>query len=448
MPPAGITLVSKGGMDASKPTPAPSSKQAPASSSGYVHGSGQDEPNDDEDNVGGGGDFPDPSDDESGPANSNTGEETSEEESGTDDEVVAPTDCQNCAMLQVELEKTSKMCQAFLFTMEQGFHRMGEGTLASTSSLPDDRLELAQLAERLKIISSHANARIDMMIGNMSEYAFYICYGNTTKVIYMNAKHTIKKMKEKALVAFGIAKSNVKMFDFIFNFGHRSYHRQRGNPWFHKGEVMQKELNRMKVWNIFNHTVKLDMKLAGGLAGGGTRVKNNALKEHAMSFKKGLMKEHAEKAKSITVNELPNALKEASTLLNELYEKLEPHPSDTFAKLLSTMSPEELQKCLDAFKTHKPEPRIAKLCEIVMKHHLPKLYGIKADYDHVMQSVATFFDLMITSAYAKSDMEWNWAKAKKDIGHMKELKDMRIASTMDSPADVLANAMANTHMSD
>eukprot|EP00438_Fugacium_kawagutii_P016670 Skav229380 [mRNA] locus=scaffold584:173202:174257:- [translate_table: standard] len=351
-------------------------------------------------------------------------------------------------MLEVELEKTGKMCQAFLFTMQQGFHRMDEGTLASTSSLPDDRLELAMLIERLKVISSHASCKKAMMIGHMTEYAFYISYGNSTKVIYMNAKDTVKKMKVKALVAYGIAKSNVKMFDFVFNHGHFPYHRRRGNPFFRKGEVMEQNLNRMRIHNIFADTFKLDMVPKGGLAGGGAKVKNNALKEHAMSFKRGVMKEHADKAKTITVNELPVALAEASALLNELYEKLEPHPADTFAKLLATMSPEELQKCLDAFKTHKPETRITKLCEIVMKHHLPKLYGIKADYEHVMQSVATFFDLMMTSAYASPSMEWNWTKAKKDIGHMKELKEMRAASSMDNPVDALANAMANTHMSD
>ena len=34
-----------------------------------------------------------------------------------------------------------------------------------------------------------------------------------------------------------------------------------------------------------------------------------------------------------------------------------------------------------------------------------------------------FFDVMMTSAFMKADMEWDWQKVKKVLTHMKELKD-------------------------
>lgn len=187
--------------------------------------------------------------------------------------------------------------------------------------------------------------------------------------------------------------------------------------------------------------------------GGGkkTGVKNAMLKEHTMTYKRGVMTQQAEKARSVVIAEFPEVLNKASIMLNDLYQKLEPHPRDTFAKLIAPLSIAQLDACLDCFKSNKVDTRIAKLSDVVMKHHLPKLYGIRDEYEHVLRAVGTFFDLMLTSSYARDDMEWDWASARKAISHTKELKELRastpaLASTDDVAA--LTAEMQNTRMTD
>ena len=44
---------------------------------------------------------------------------------------------------------------------------------------------------------------------------------------------------------------------------------------------------------------------------------------------------------------------------------------------------------------------------------------------NVFDVMMNFFDAMMTSAFMKADMEWDWQKVKKVLTHMKELKETR-----------------------
>lgn len=182
---------------------------------------------------------------------------------------------------------------------------------------------------------------------------------------------------------------------------------------------------------------------------------NPQLKQHTMAFKDAIMKEKAERAKSIRVDDLEEVLKKSSEFLNQLYAKLHPNPKDTFAKLISTMPIEKLEACIECFKSNKTETRIHKLCAIIMKHHIPRLYTIKEEFDHALDAVETFFDLLMSASFMGNELQWGWNDAKVALTHMRDMKKSRVvmadASSLTDASgsdgvNALTAALENTRM--
>eukprot|EP00434_Breviolum_minutum_P021124 symbB.v1.2.018637.t1/scaffold1496.1/size115469/1 len=182
---------------------------------------------------------------------------------------------------------------------------------------------------------------------------------------------------------------------------------------------------------------------------------NPQLKQHTMAFKDAIMKEKAERAKSIRVDDLEEVLKKSSEFLNQLYAKLHTNPKDTFAKLISTMPIEKLEACIECFKSNKTETRIHKLCAIIMKHHIPRLYTIKEEFDHALDAVQTFFDLLMSASFMGNDLQWGWNDAKVALTHMRDMKKSRVvmadASSLTDASgsdgvNALTTALENTRM--
>ena len=79
--------------------------------------------------------------------------------------------------MRVEVSRASQMSQAMCITMLQGLHRQGEAEIV-LKELPDDRLELSQLLETLKAITTRAECKKRGMIDILTEIAVYVKWNN------------------------------------------------------------------------------------------------------------------------------------------------------------------------------------------------------------------------------------------------------------------------------
>ena len=329
---------------------APSSSDAPprdvpeTSSFDAGDGSSGDE-NDDLNQAGGGGDGS-PSNNGSEGSDEDDIEEVSEEESGTDDEIVNPEvdDLKaKCIMLENELEKAGKMAQAFLLTMQQGFHRgggqLGAGSGSQDVELPEDRLELAKLIDQMKMISTWASLKKNAMIDNMSEVMIYVLNveKRETKFFYLSKSDTVKKMKISAMKTWNIPKSHVDRFIFKFDFGHRLGHREFS---FNKDEALPRELNRMRVSNVFTDTASIQMSL--GLSGG---AKNKTIAKTNLKKKSReiAVKEFAQKLKELPENQLTPFRALAEAEMNKFYDQCSTDPMLAFKNAFEAMPYEDLR---------------------------------------------------------------------------------------------------------
>ena len=336
---------------------APSSSDAPprdvpeTSSFDAGDGSSGDE-NDDLNQAGGGGSTP-PSNNGSEGSDGDGIEEASEEESGTDDEIVNPegddlkSKCamleKEVAMLENELEKVGKMSQAFFLTIQQGFHRGGGQLSAGSGSqdveLPEDRLELAKLINQMKVISTWASLKKNAMIDNMSEVMIYVLNveKRETKFFYLSKSDTVKKLKISAVKTWNIPKSHVERFIFKFDFGHRLGHREFS---FNKDEALPRELNRMRVSNVFTDTASIQMSL--GLSGG---AKNKTIARTNLKKKSReiAVKEFAQKLKELPENQLTPFRALAEAEMNKFYDQCSTDPMLAFKNAFEAMPYEDLR---------------------------------------------------------------------------------------------------------
>lgn len=264
-------------------------------------------------------------------------------------------------------------------------------------------------------------------------------FGDLTKHVSFMPNQTVASFRNDLQKIFGIAPKEQK----ITTVG---------------GEQLMQGAKHMK--SYVSSGVKLTLEVRG--RGGGRRptIKSAMVKEHTMTYKRQVLSENAKKSNDLKMDDISKILTDASAYLNGLYQKLEPNPHDTFALLVAPLSIEQIDKCLEAFKVNRTDARISKMCEVVMGHHLAQVYASRDGLDTILETILNFFDVMMTSAFMKADMEWDWQKAKKVLTHMKELKETRALATSSASApsavafpalpspDALANQLENTHMSD
>lgn len=451
-----------GDEDASQPVHEPSSSSAQPAS-GHPDGgepndgsSSDDKPSSGDGFSDGGDDFPEgepPSDDE---GDDDGIEETSEEESGTDDEIVNPevddlkSKCamleKEVAMLENELEKVGKMSQAFFLTIQQGFHR-GRQTLGREhldGNLPDDRLELLRLVEKMTQISQEADLKKLEMMDVNRPYAFYIYHPELrqTKVIYLNPKSTIKQMKVMALQKFSLPKVFAERFSWFIREGYLlDYYIDLAIP---------TQWNRKRVKSVVKDTCRIEM--TSGITGGGKSggVSAMSVKKVITATRKQERMECVVKQDLSKITSADKVVEAVNGAMTHLFDKVEQGEANVvFEKLLRSLpdtvlgneKESEILKCLDASSS---DVRLEKTIDLFLKALYPALFSMKAEIDTTIEGASLTLEFLLSEGFIKeSNGKWAWKDVKKAVlDEVKRREIIQNAGEGDSDVEMLSATVA------
>eukprot|EP00434_Breviolum_minutum_P034739 symbB.v1.2.030754.t1/scaffold3500.1/size56953/6 len=174
--------------------------------------------------------------------------------------------------------------------------------------------------------------------------------------------------------------------------------------------------------------------------GGGKLVKNPAIKQNLVDYKKQQLTNQVKKTNTIHLQNLDGIFKKTNDFMFKVHEKMT-EPKAVFASLLSPMSVEQLNVCLEAFKVNRQEARIEKLTKALMKPHLPEIFQMRDGFDEVFVVMTQLVDVVLTMGYMKDTTEWDWAAVKRTVSHFKEVKELGASAS--SEIDALTSALGS-----
>ena len=436
-----------GDEDVSQPVHEPSSSSAQPAS-GHPDGgepndgsSSDDKPFSGDGGSDGGDDFP-----EGEPSSNDEGddgqEEGSEEESAEDDPCVEPD------AKDMEIARLSKLCQTLFLTIQCGFHR-GRQTLGMEhldGNLPDDRLELLRLVEKMTQISREANLKkLEMMDANRP-YAFYIYHPELrqTKVIYLNSKSTIKQMKVMALQKFSLPKVFAERFSWFIREGYLlDYYIDLAIP---------RQWNRKRVKTVFKDTCRVEM--TSGIAGGGKSggVSAMSVKKVITATRKQERLECVVKQDLSKITSADKVVEAVNGAMTHLFDKVEQGEANVvFGKLLRSLpdtvlgneKESEVLKCLEISNC---DVRLEKTIDLFLKTLYPALFSMKAEIDTTIEGASLPLEFLLSEGFIReSNGKWAWKDVKKAVlDEMKRREIIQNAGEEDSDVEMLSASFCHT----
>lgn len=233
-------------------------------------------------------------------------------------------------------------------------------------------------------------------------------FGDLTKQVSFMPNQTVASFRNDLQKVFGIAPKEQK----ITTAG---------------GEQLMKGAKHMK--SYVSSGVKLAFEVrgrGGGKSSSATGASRNYVKSSIMKYKNEQITDNVKEVRKGT--EEPNLMKiavdEAFAVGHDIWEKTNnKSPLDTFYELLSKMNHEGLTKLKDgAFKTNRPEARVARMFEIIAPFVAPKIFELKTKCTAMIDSLGAVFDMLCTGAFATEEGGWEWTKCKEAVKHFCDLK--------------------------